>query len=48
MPFPGNQQMDTQEIIRKLNLRGQALSKGHRRIAAFVAAHSEKAAFMWS
>ena len=38
--------MDTQEIIRKLNLRGRALSKGHRRIATFVAAHSEKAAFM--
>jgi DNA-binding MurR/RpiR family transcriptional regulator len=38
--------MDTQEIIRRLNLRGRVLSKGHRRIAAFIATHSEKAAFM--
>ncbi|MDD3214153.1 MAG: MurR/RpiR family transcriptional regulator [Eubacteriales bacterium] len=38
--------MDTQEIVRRLNLRGKALSKGHRRIAAFIAEHSEKAAFM--
>ena len=38
--------MDTQEIIRRLNLSGKALSKGHRRIAAFIAEHSDKAAFM--
>ena len=38
--------MDSQEIIRRLNLRGRALSKGHRRIAAFIAERSEKAAFM--
>lgn len=38
--------MDTQEIIRRLNLNGKTLSKGHRRIAAFIAEHSEKAAFM--
>ena len=38
--------MDTQEIIRRLNLRGKSLSKGHRRIAAFITEHSDKAAFM--
>ncbi|MEA4929001.1 MAG: MurR/RpiR family transcriptional regulator [Candidatus Limiplasma sp.] len=38
--------MDTQEIVRKLNLRGKSLSKGHRRIAAFITEHSDKAAFM--
>ncbi len=38
--------MDTQEIIKRLNLRGKPLSKGHRRIAAYIAEHSEKAAFM--
>ncbi len=38
--------MDTHEIIRLLNLGGRALSKGHRRIAAFIAEHSDKAAFM--
>ena len=38
--------MDTGEIIKRLNLRGKPLSKGHRRIAAFIAERSEKAAFM--
>lgn len=38
--------MDSQEIIRRLNLRGRTLSKGHRRIAAFIAERSDKAAFM--
>ncbi len=38
--------MDSQEIIRRLNLRGKALSKGHRRIAAFITERSDKAAFM--
>ena len=38
--------MDSQEIIRRLNLRGKSLSKGHRRIAAYIAEHSDKAAFM--
>ena len=38
--------MDQQEIIRRLNLRGRALSKGHRRIAAFITEKPDKAAFM--
>ena len=38
--------MDAQELIRRLTLRGKALSKGHRRVAAFIAEHSDKAAFM--
>ena len=38
--------MDKQEIIRRLNLRGKAFSKGHRRIAAFITEKSDKAAFM--
>lgn len=38
--------MDSQEIIRRLNLRGRTLSKGHRRIAAFITERSDKAAFM--
>jgi DNA-binding MurR/RpiR family transcriptional regulator len=38
--------MDQQEIIRRLNLRGSSLSKGHRRIAAFITEKSDKAAFM--
>ena len=29
-----------------MNLRGKSLSKGHRRIAAYIAEHSDKAAFM--
>ena len=37
---------DTQEIIDRLNLRGRPLSKGHRRIASFIAQHYEKAGFM--
>lgn len=37
---------DTREIIDRLNLRGQPLSKGHRRIAQYIAQHYEKAAFM--
>ncbi len=38
--------MDQQEIIRRLNLRGRTLSKGHRRIAAFITEKPDKAAFM--
>ena len=38
--------MDSQEIIRRLNLRGKSLSKGHRRIASYITEHSDKAAFM--
>ena len=37
---------DTRTIIQRLNLRGQPLSKGHRRIADYIAEHSEKAVFM--
>lgn len=37
---------DTQDIIRQLNRRGEALSKGHRRIAEYIATHYEKAVFM--
>ena len=37
---------DTREIIERLNLRGKPLSKGHRRIASFIAEHYEKAVFM--
>ena len=37
---------DTREIIDRLNLRGQPLSKGHHRIAQYIAQHYEKAAFM--
>ena len=37
---------DTREIIDRLNLRGEPLSKGHRRIAQYIAQHYEKAAFM--
>jgi len=37
---------DTREMIDRLNLRGKALSKGHRRIAEYIAQHYEKAVFM--
>ena len=37
---------DTKEIIQRLNLRGKALSKGHKRIAEYIAQHYEKAVFM--
>ncbi len=37
---------DPQELIDKLNLRGTPLSKGHRRIAQYIAGHYEKAVFM--
>jgi len=37
---------NTREIIERLNLRGMPLSKGHRRIASFIAEHYEKAVFM--
>ncbi|MEG0126026.1 MAG: MurR/RpiR family transcriptional regulator, partial [Clostridia bacterium] len=37
---------DTQELIDRLNLRGEPLSKGHRRIAEYIASHYEKAVFM--
>ena len=33
-------------MIDRLNLRGKALSKGHRRIAEYIAQHYEKAVFM--
>ncbi len=35
-----------QEIIRLLNQSGKRLSKGHRKIAAFIDAHYDKAVFM--
>lgn len=37
---------ETSELIERLNLSGKALSKGHRRIAAYICEHYEKAAFM--
>ncbi len=37
---------DSHELIDRLNLRGKPLSKGHRRIAEYIAEHYDKAAFM--
>ena len=37
---------DTGELIERLNLCGRPLSKGHRRIAEYIAQHYDKAAFM--
>lgn len=37
---------DTQDLIGRLNLRGESLSKGHRRIAEYIAQHYDKAVFM--
>ncbi len=37
---------NTRELIDQLNLRGKALSKGHRRIAEYIAQHYDKAVFM--
>ena len=37
---------DARTIIQRLNLRGQPLSKGHRRIAQYIAENYEKAVFM--
>lgn len=37
---------DTQDLIQRLNRSGNALSKGHRRIAEYIAKHYEKAVFM--
>ena len=37
---------DPKELIDRLNLRGSALSKGHRRIAEYIAQHYDKAVFM--
>ena len=37
---------DTQTLIEQLNLSGARLSKGHGRIADYIASHYEKAAFM--
>lgn len=37
---------DTQAIINQLNLCGRTLSKGHRRIAEYIAQHYDKAIFM--
>lgn len=37
---------DMQEIITRLNRRGEGLSKGHRRIADYIAQHYDKAVFM--
>ncbi|MCQ2458381.1 MAG: MurR/RpiR family transcriptional regulator [Clostridia bacterium] len=36
----------SQEIIRQLNRSGKRLSKGHRRIAEYIAGHSDRAVFM--
>ena len=38
--------METQELVKRLNRGGKPLSKGHRRIADYIAAYPEKAAFM--
>lgn len=37
---------DTRELIDRLNLTQKPLSKGHRRIAEYIAAHYEKAVFL--
>lgn len=37
---------DSLELINRLNLRGEGLSKGHRRIAEYIAGHYDKAVFM--
>lgn len=37
---------DTRTIIQRLNLRGKSLSKGHRRIAEYIAQNYDKAVFM--
>ena len=37
---------DTRTIIQRLNLRGKDLSKGHRRIAEYIAQNYDKAVFM--
>lgn len=37
---------DTQDLIGRLNRSGNSLSKGHRRIAEYIAEHYEKAVFM--
>lgn len=37
---------DTQELIQRLNQSGKRLSKSHRRIAACIVEHYDKAAFM--
>ena len=37
---------DARTIIQRLNLRGQPLSKGHRRIAQYIAENYDKAVFM--
>lgn len=37
---------DTQDLIARLNRRGGHLSKGHRRIAQYIADHYDKAVFM--
>ena len=37
---------DTRELIDRLNLGTKPLSKGHRRIAEYIAQHYDKAVFM--
>ena len=37
---------ESSELIQRLNLRGESLSKGHRRIAEYIAGHYDKAIFM--
>ncbi|MCL1855023.1 MAG: MurR/RpiR family transcriptional regulator [Clostridia bacterium] len=37
---------DSQDLIRRLNRRGEPLSKSHRRIAEFIAHHYDKSVFM--
>ncbi len=37
---------EPQDLIGRLNLRGENLSKGHRRIAEYIAEHYDKAVFM--
>ena len=37
---------DSQELIQRLNLRAEPLSKGHKRIADYIAQHYDKAVFM--
>ena len=37
---------ETQELIQRLNQSGRKLSKSHKRIAEYIVAHYDKAAFM--
>lgn len=44
--FGGFLMQDMNELMGHLNLTGKRLSKGHRKIAAFIMEHYDKAVFM--